>query len=74
MTAQAEPIYLPILSPARVSLGIRTLLEHRTPARPIQRPRLYRVAPRPADEGLVYGPDGTMAKRSATGAEIDLFV
>ncbi len=74
MTALADPIYLPVLSPTRIGTGIQTLLEQRTPARRHWRPRVYRVAPRPADEGLVYGPDGTLAKASVAGVEIDLFV
>lgn len=74
MTALADPIYLPVLSPTRMGTGIQTLLEQRTPARQQWRPRVYRVAPRPADEGLVYGPDGTLAKASVAGVEIDLFV
>jgi hypothetical protein len=74
MTALADPIYLPVLSPTRMGTGIRTLLEQRTPARRQWQPRVYRVAPRPADEGLVYGPDGTLAKAAVAGLEIDLFV
>jgi len=74
MTAPAEPIYLPILSPARLGLGLRTLLEQRAPARQSRQPRIYRVARRPVDEGLFYGPDGNLNKAQASGLEIDLFV
>jgi len=74
MTALADPIYLPVLAPTRLGAGIPLLLEQRTPARRQWRPRVYRVAPRPVDEGLVYGPDGTLAKASVAGLEIDLFV
>lgn len=75
MTAQADPIYLPILTPARIEVGVRTLLEQRASASARQqvRPRLYRVPPRPVDEGLVYSPDGTVGKKRVTGLAIDLF-
>lgn len=74
MTAYADPIYLPILSPVRMAGSIRTLLEHRAPARQSRQPRIYRVPARPADEGIVYGPDGTLSKPQVSGLEIDLFV
>jgi hypothetical protein len=74
MTALADPIYLPVLSPTPMGTGLRALLEQRTPARRQWRPRLYRVPPRPLDEGLVYGPDGALSKPQASGMEIDLFV
>ncbi len=75
MTAQADPIYLPILTPARIEVGLRTLLEQRAsaPARQQVRPRIYRVPPRPVDQGLVYGPEGTVGKTQVTGLAIDLF-
>jgi hypothetical protein len=74
MPAIAEPIYLPILSPASRGVGLRTLLEQRAPARQSRQPRVYRAPSRPADEGIVYGPDGTLTKSQGPGLEIDLFV
>jgi hypothetical protein len=74
MIAHAELLYLPVLSPVRVEVDARPLTQQRAPARQSWRPRIYRVPPRPAAEGIAYGPDGTMAKTQMTGRAIDLFV
>lgn len=72
MTAHADLLYLPVLSP-RFEVDGKPWMHQRAPARQSVRPRIYRVPPRPATEGIAYGPNGTMAKAQVTGRAIDLF-
>ncbi len=72
MTAHADVLYLPILTPARIEVSPSIARDESFKSH--TRPKRYHtyVAPRPTSE-VAYGPDGRLAANSPTGGIIDIF-
>lgn len=75
MTAAADILYLPILTPARIEVGYsRTPTSNAGAGEQRWRQRLHRVQmqPRPT-QSMAYGPDGRMTMDASSGRLVDLF-
>ncbi|RJQ68211.1 MAG: hypothetical protein C4519_23425 [Desulfobacteraceae bacterium] len=71
MIVQADTLYLPILSPARVEVGSRALILHRAPPRQSGRPQ---IIPDPRPLGRIhYTVYGATSAEQSLGRVIDLY-
>lgn len=73
MTANADILYLPILTPARIEVGHHQLTRE-NPQQQSWRQRIFRAPPqiKPV-EGIAYGPDGGLTREHLKGKIIDTF-